>query len=193
MKTTSPTPDISFLANQPVFHSLGFNYLDEQWMYAVTMGGQQFQYSGGLWAFVPQPYQKKKQYSDTFFTVDPRAAIKHELERFPNSRLNSIARHITQGRVQIKKNINDADVRAYVGIIGKHNRPDAASFLHCMLSDMEAGEHCSFQDFCDNFGYDNDSIKALETYQACQQGARKFRQVVTTAEVEKLREVLQDF
>jgi hypothetical protein len=187
------TPDLSFLTNKPVFHSLGFDYANEQWKFTVVMGGQSFDYSGGLWAFVPQAYQKKKQYSNTYYTVNPREAIKKEIERFPNSRLASIARHISQGGVQIKKNTGDHDVRAYVAMIGKYNRPDPAGFLYCMISDMDCGEYSSFQDFCDNLGYDNDSIKALETYQACQQGARKFRQVVTTAEVEKLREVLQDY
>ncbi len=185
--------DTSFVANQPVFHSLGFNPTNEQWLFAVVIGGESFNYSGGLWAFVPSPYQKKKQYSEATFTVNPRAAIEKEIERFPNSRLSSTARMIERGRVKISKNWNDSDVRAYVSMIGKWNRPESASFFQSMLLDMDAGEHHSFHDFCSEFGYDNDSIKALETYQACQVNARKFRAVVTKNEIEKLREVLQDY
>ena len=33
----------------------------------------------------------------------------------------------------------------------------------------------SFDDWCDNLGFDTDSRKALDTYLACQEQASKFR------------------
>lgn len=187
-------PDVSFVKNQPVFHALGFNPIKEQWQFAVVIGGESFDYSGGLWAFVPQSIKRTTTpltgSRDASFS--PREAIKKEVARFPNSRLASTVRMIEQGRIKIAKNWNDSDVRQYVTLIGKFNRPEKASIFYALLSDMDAGE-MSFQDFCDTFGANNDSIKDLETHQACQRNARKFRAIVTTEEIAKLREVLQNY
>jgi hypothetical protein len=51
-------------------------------------------------------------------------------------------------------------------------KPVAADVVYSVLSDYSAGEE-SFEDFCSNFGYDNDSIKALNTYIACQRNGKK--------------------
>ena len=47
--------------------------------------------------------------------------------------------------------------------------PEDESILYAVVSDAEAGVHKSFDDFCCEYGYDNDSIKALRTYEKCQQ------------------------
>ena len=33
----------------------------------------------------------------------------------------------------------------------------------------------SFEEFCDNMGYSNDSLKALDTYRACLETAKKLK------------------
>lgn len=50
--------------------------------------------------------------------------------------------------------------------------PTETDVLECLYSDSEAGK-LSFNDFCDEFGYDKDSIKALDTYRACMDIADK--------------------
>lgn len=70
--------------------------------------------------------------------------------------------------------------------------PHAADVLACCILDMSA-ESETFANWCDNFGYDSDSIKARETYDACQRIADKMRRVFTGQQIEQLREALQEY
>lgn len=47
--------------------------------------------------------------------------------------------------------------------------PTLRSYLYCVQSDANSGEHLLFQDFADEFGYDVDSRKAEKIWRACQQ------------------------
>lgn len=44
----------------------------------------------------------------------------------------------------------------------------------------------NFEDFCNNFGYDTDSIKALKTYKACKKQAEKVSRLFTESEIDEL-------
>lgn len=59
--------------------------------------------------------------------------------------------------------------------------PMLYSVLCCVGSDY----HCpdNFPDFCNEYGYDEDSIKALNLFTDCVKLSRKLRQVVTYEEV----------
>lgn len=46
--------------------------------------------------------------------------------------------------------------------------PKIDDILNCLFLDSQAGTE-TFEDFCLNFGYSNDSIQALDTYKACQE------------------------
>ena len=46
--------------------------------------------------------------------------------------------------------------------------------LSCLYWDSLSGSE-SFNDFCDNYGYDNDSLKALDIYRNCMDTATKLR------------------
>jgi hypothetical protein len=50
---------------------------------------------------------------------------------------------------------------------GKVVPPSTADVLYCLASDA-SGAQGSFDEWCSNLGESNDSIKALETYRACQ-------------------------
>jgi hypothetical protein len=58
----------------------------------------------------------------------------------------------------------------------------------CLLSD---GSSCfdgvNFADWCDEFGYSNDSIKARQTYDACEETGKAIRKAFTLEEIESLR------
>lgn len=70
--------------------------------------------------------------------------------------------------------------------------PEVASVIHCLLSDADAGSE-SFNDFCDNFGYDRDSIKAFKTYQACMESADKVHRIFSNPQRAELREILEQY
>lgn len=70
--------------------------------------------------------------------------------------------------------------------------PCAADVIYSLLSDAEACD-TSFSDWCENFGYSNESIKALNTYLSCEKTGRSLRKVFSTKQVAELREALTDY
>lgn len=74
----------------------------------------------------------------------------------------------------------------------KPKPPHAADVLHSVVMDSSACEQ-SFSDWCGEYGYDTDSRKALATYEACQQNADKLKRIFSHAQIEQIRETLQDY
>lgn len=70
--------------------------------------------------------------------------------------------------------------------------PPIAGLLYSLILDGSACDE-SFASWCDSLGYDTDSRKALATYEACQQGFDKMRKVFTGAQIDHIRELLQDY
>ena len=70
--------------------------------------------------------------------------------------------------------------------------PNVASVISSLLMDMDGAE-MSFRSWCDNYGYDNDSITAFKTYQACDKIAQDMNKVFKRSELEELRTMLEDF
>ena len=70
--------------------------------------------------------------------------------------------------------------------------PTAASVLYSLLLDSGAVNSC-FSDWCADFGYNDDSIKALETYNACCKIGQQLRGFFTHQQQETMREILQDY
>jgi hypothetical protein len=70
--------------------------------------------------------------------------------------------------------------------------PKAAGVLYSLLSDMSCGAD-TFEDFCANLGYDEDSRKAHDIYLACQKSGTQLRKVFTREQLEQLQELLQDY
>lgn len=70
--------------------------------------------------------------------------------------------------------------------------PTSANVLHCLLLDSQLGEDL-FEDFCANLGYSEDSIKALESYRACQKTCTNLRKVFTNTQLQQLSEILEDY
>lgn len=59
----------------------------------------------------------------------------------------------------------------------KPTEPDAANVLDCLASDAAGIENArSFEDWAGEYGYDEDSRKALDTYLLCQAQAAKLSQ-----------------
>lgn len=66
--------------------------------------------------------------------------------------------------------------------------PDVGEVLGCVARDGEAINQ-TFEDWCGEFGYDSDSRKAEETYNACIAEGRKLRRILTPAQISQLAEL----
>ena len=74
----------------------------------------------------------------------------------------------------------------------KPQTPPIAGLLYSLILDGSAC-HESFASWCDNFGLDTDSRKALKIYEQCQQGFDKLWQVFTTAQIEHITGLLEGY
>lgn len=55
----------------------------------------------------------------------------------------------------------------------KNYIPDFNTVFENLISDTRCVYESSFPDFCDNYGYDNDSIKAFNIYKYCKKQKKK--------------------
>ena len=74
----------------------------------------------------------------------------------------------------------------------KPKAPEPAGLLHSLMFDSSAG-HYTFSEWCSDYGYDEDSRKALETYLACQANAVKYNRLFSPEQRTKIEELLQDY
>ena len=70
--------------------------------------------------------------------------------------------------------------------------PPSACVLYALLSDAQACD-MSFNDWCADFGYDADSINALNTYQACCSIGESMRKVFTSEQRAHLSTLLEEY
>lgn len=70
--------------------------------------------------------------------------------------------------------------------------PTQASVLYCLLLDASSAEQ-NFNDWCSDLGYDNGSISAFKTYQACCDTLEKMRKIFSNSQRSELSELLQDY
>jgi hypothetical protein len=70
--------------------------------------------------------------------------------------------------------------------------PTSACVLYALLSDAQACD-MSFNDWCTDFGYDADSITALNTYQACCSIGESMRKVFTSEQRAHLATLLEEY
>ena len=76
----------------------------------------------------------------------------------------------------------------------KNNKPvlpKSVDVLHSLFMDCTQGE--DFQDWCSNFAFDPDSIKALKAYEACQANEAKLKNILTYEVFKQLQIELQDY
>jgi len=71
-------------------------------------------------------------------------------------------------------------------------KPSAASVLYSLITDGEAIDQ-SFTDWCDNFGYDEDSRKVYKMYEECCKTGKELRKLFTVTQRETLSNLLQDY
>lgn len=70
--------------------------------------------------------------------------------------------------------------------------PTAASVLRCLISDAQGAEQ-PFDYWCADYGYDTDSMKALNTHNACCNIRRELAAIFTATERAELAAMLEDY
>ena len=75
-----------------------------------------------------------------------------------------------------------------VNRMGKPKKPTKKDVLHSMI--MDDVSNMNFNYFCDEFGYDNDSIKVLKIYEECLKETEVYYNMFDNEKREVLRELL---
>ena len=71
--------------------------------------------------------------------------------------------------------------------------PQLADVLSCLLSDASSARSHSFGEWCDEFGYDTDSRKALAAYESCEKTADALRDMLNSHEIETLENLYENY
>lgn len=64
--------------------------------------------------------------------------------------------------------------------------------LYCFLRDSEAASN-SFKDFCNEFGYDEDSRRAEKIYKSCEKSLKKFNHIFNCDLYDLLNELQETY
>ena len=75
--------------------------------------------------------------------------------------------------------------------MGRPKRPTKKDILYSMI--MNDVSNLDFDNFCNEFDYNNDSIKALKVYEACKRETKAYYNMFDSGEREVLRELLEDY
>lgn len=70
--------------------------------------------------------------------------------------------------------------------------PSISDFMHSIILDSDALQY-DFEDWCANFGYEEDSRKAEKIFNECLEIGLKLNRAVSSEEFEKLQEIFQDY
>jgi len=71
----------------------------------------------------------------------------------------------------------------------KEYQEESVARPYDVLACLEKYRHGSFNEFCREFGYSNDSISAQKTYFACQEEYEKVCKLFTREQIKELREI----
>jgi hypothetical protein len=71
----------------------------------------------------------------------------------------------------------------------RSKQPARTPTAYDLLACIEKNEPGTFKDFCDNFGYSDDSMRAFDVYRVVQEEYSKTRRFFTSSELEELQEI----
>ena len=116
------------------------------------------------------------------YTLDFYDSLVHTeiLQMTPEMYCNKYYRHLYYG---------DYSVRCKVQKELKQKKAEAKPTCYDVLACMTHYDPGSFQNFCDDYGYSNDSIRALKTYLAIQDEWENLRRIFTSEQLEELAEI----
>lgn len=70
-------------------------------------------------------------------------------------------------------------------------KPTIADVLYSLFTDASAADY-NFSDWCDTFGYSDDSIKALNTYKACLETATALRKYFSPDQRKAIQSIIEE-
>jgi hypothetical protein len=126
---------------------------NKMFKWSVNINGEFFDYNTGF------GHQTKKHI--------PNETMKYDVSSLDKQTKYELLKSINYYK---KVSIFDIEHLRHVFV----NVPKSQDVLHCLFMDSEASE-TTFSEWCSNFGYDNDSIKAREIYDACQKNTDKLK------------------
>jgi hypothetical protein len=171
------------------FHRIGFDPQKEQTRFVAEINGQTFDFHTGLFACIPEKIVRPRWDGDTngLVITNPLKRLEVKLEQAWGHNYGHIYKMIRQGHVKAAKNIQERHVMHVFNEISALARPTAYDLLSCIRLDSSA-EGQSFSQWCGDFGYDDDSISALKTYNDCLDNAKKLRQALGNETFKELME-----
>lgn len=168
------------IEKQVNFVRVGFNPESEQTKFICIINGQSFEYSCGIMCI---PREKKIAPTLSFpdgRTVDVLKHLESHFKAQGNANYFGAYQRIRAGQCKAIKNWMDGNPAKYVfETLSKACEPTTYDILYCLQGDCRA-EGTSFMNWCSEFGYDNDSIKAQNIYSQCIDEARKLRLALGT-------------
>lgn len=120
-------------------------------------------------------------------TFDYSTGIGHRIEkdRFTRDKFNSI---MNKNPKKTKENLTLYNQE--LNEVSRVKPLEIDTVLYSLLSDADCGQML-FDDFCNELGYDTDSIKHNEIYKACQTNAKKVRTFIK--DLDAVKELFQDY
>jgi hypothetical protein len=140
-------------------------------------------------------FKKAGKFSESFdfYTGSGHRYIKKSVGSVTKHYIESVKAVTGLDKVLIvESKVTSQDKRDYSYTDSYAVTPTQAGVLYCLLLDAESGS-MSFDDFCSEFGYDNDSISDFRTYQACMAITKQVQKLFTSSERQQLQELLQDY
>lgn len=74
----------------------------------------------------------------------------------------------------------------------KPKKPKVADVLHSLIIESSAADE-NFHEWCENYGYSDDSIRAMNIYKACLETSVALRKHFSPETLRQVRELLQDY
>lgn len=134
----------------------------------ATLNGVDVEYKTGL------------GHSKSPYTLDGARCIKNNIFGKPKHKPGYILMSISKdqaydllGVFNMSKVQWNADRLNYIYV----EIPKIRDILHSLYLDCSCAQD-TFEDFCDNMGYDTDSRRALDTYLKCQESGHKLRKIM---------------
>jgi hypothetical protein len=104
--------------------------------------------------------------------------------------------------IRTKDNVKHVPYKTGLGLVEKRKpgfgggkgpkKPTAKDIMHSLILDASAIDE-SFTDWCAELGYSDDSIKAMHIYRECCETGVWLRKAFSRADIEAMREALQDY
>lgn len=139
----------------------------------------------------PRGYEQYHKQSEIRFKNGDDRDIEFLIEEYPETTKFFFGQHFGKHLREEKAiEIRDAILNALDGKFPKEIQPDDDSVIESLALDSQVME-ATFFDFCNDCGYDSDSISALETYNECSKLGRKLVKMGVFNEIQDERERIE--